>query len=166
MMRKTIFIFIVSILLVSCGRREEKQEFIEENPKTVEMQKKTDTASVNAPEKTGEKKSTDEERITDESSRTNIVISPLEAKDYVGKSVNVKGYVADVHKTDKVAYLNFVERFPENPFTAVIFANRFNEFGDINKYLNKTVIVGGRVTIYRDKPQIILENKSQIKIVK
>jgi DNA/RNA endonuclease YhcR with UshA esterase domain len=159
-MKNIFFVILISVLFLSCGKKEEKEEFVEEHPKVVEPETKTDTVHKITPQ------TTDEKKFTDESSRTNITISPLEAGDYIGKSVNVKGYVADVHQTEKVAYLNFVEKYPDNPFTAVIFANRFSEFGDINKYLNKTVEVGGRVTTYKNKPQIILENKSQIKIVK
>src|SRR5207249_2845609 len=59
------------------------------------------------------------------------VITALEAKDYLGKVVTVKGFVADIYKSEKVAYLNFVEKYPENPFTAVIFANKFADFGDV-----------------------------------
>ena len=163
---KRILIFALPLfLLISCGRKEEDSEFVEEHPKVEEPEKKIDTVSVKIPPSSDEKK-TEEKKITDEASKTNIVISPLEAKDWIGKSVDVKGFVADVHKTEKVAYLNFVEKFPDNPFSAVIFANKFDEFGDINKYLNKTVVVGGRITTYKDKPQMILENKSQIKIVK
>jgi DNA/RNA endonuclease YhcR with UshA esterase domain len=150
----------MSVLFLSCGKKEGTEEFVEEHPKIVEPEKKTDTVSRTLPEKTEEKK------ITDESPKTNITISPLEAKDYIGKSVKVKGFVADVHKTEKVAYINFVEKFPDNPFSAVIFANKFEEFGDINRYLNKTVEVGGRISTYKDKPQMILESASQIKILK
>jgi hypothetical protein len=94
------------------------------------------------------------------------IISPLEANEYLGKEVTVNGLVAEVHRTDKVAYLNFVQKFPKTPFAAVIFENRFSSFPNLDKYSGKTVEVTGRVSSYKDKPQIILDNDSQIKIVK
>src|SRR4030095_4275930 len=92
------------------------------------------------------------------------VISPLDAKDYNGKSVTVKGFIADIYQSEKVAYLNFVEKYPDNPFTAVIFSSKFADFPGIDKYLNKNVEVTGRVSMFRGKPQIILFDPEQLKM--
>ncbi|MGH2574756.1 MAG: OB-fold protein [Ignavibacteria bacterium] len=162
-MIKFIVPLIISFALISCGSKDDKyQEFVEENKSTQETKdsKKEETKEQNTKEESSYKKFS-EQRTTEK-----ILISPLEANEYLGKYVTVKGFVADVHKTEKVAYLNFVEKFPNNPFTAVIFASRFEDFGDVFKYLNTDVEVTGRVSIYRNRPQIILDNESQIKIIK
>ena len=63
-----------------------------------------------------------------------------------------------------MAYLNFVEKYPNNPFTAVIFARQFGEFPEIEKYKNKMVEVTGRVSVFKGKPQIILNSPNQLKM--
>ena len=67
--------------------------------------------------------------------------------------------------TDKVAYLNFEKKYPDNPLTATIFEKHFSDFDDLTKYENRTVEVKGRVTKYKGKPQIILNSENQIRIV-
>ena len=65
-----------------------------------------------------------------------------------------------------MAFLNFDKRYPDNPFTAVVFANKFADFGDLTVYKNKTVEVKGKIKEYRGKPEIIMNSTSQIKIIK
>ncbi|MCY7360575.1 MAG: hypothetical protein LH629_00690, partial [Ignavibacteria bacterium] len=74
--------------------------------------------------------------------------------------------VADVYLTDKVAYLNFENKFPKNIFSCAIFENKFSLFGDLSKYKNRKVEVTGKITTYKNKPQVILTSKDQIKILK
>jgi DNA/RNA endonuclease YhcR with UshA esterase domain len=93
------------------------------------------------------------------------VVEPDKASGFVGETLMVRGLVADVHRTEKVAYLNFSEKFPKNPFTAVIFAAKFELFGDITQYEGKTVEVTGKITEYKGKPQIVLDSPSQIRIL-
>ena len=94
------------------------------------------------------------------------IISPLEAKDYLGKYVIIKGYIAEVHKTDAVIYLNFVNKYPDNPIAGVIFRKNFDVFGDVSVYSEKDVEATGRITSYKDKLEIILDSPSQIVIKK
>jgi len=165
----SIAVFVTVLFLVSCGK-EKKPEFTDENT----GQNKTEEMKNDAPKKE-EKKENVPDSVKQNNSRIDeykgstfsnekpvAVISPLEAGDYNGKTVTVKGFVADVYQSDKVAYLNFVEKFPKNPFTAVIFASKFGDFPDIIKYRNKDVEVTGRVSMYREKAQIILNSPKQI----
>lgn len=162
--RSIIISFISVLFLSSCGRGEKQQEYVDDKAPVTETKKdevkKTDSVTT---EKT-ENKETKKESTNHYEEKPVAVISPLEATDYMGKSVTVKGLVADVYKSDKVAYLNFVRKYPDNPFTGVIFAGKFDEFGDLMKYENRNVEVSGRVSTFRGKPQIILDRKSQIKI--
>jgi len=84
----------------------------------------------------------------------------------VGSKAAVTGYVADVVIREKVAYLNFDGKYPKNTFTAVIFPDKFELFGDLMSYKNKTVEVKGKIGQYSGKPQIILNNKNQIRVIK
>ena len=164
-------IFIVTALIfISCGK-EKKPEFTDETtgqntpremkndePKKEEKQESTEDTSDT---KTNTNQQNTKSRNFD-IGKPEAVISPLEAGNYNGKTVTVKGFVADVYQSEKVAYLNFVEKFPKNPFTAVIFASKFSDFPDIIKYKNKDVEVTGRVSMYREKAQIILNSTKQI----
>lgn len=107
-----------------------------------------------------------EEKETESVSGDKSVITPKEARGYLGKELTVEGYVADVFKSDKVAYLNFDKKYPNNTFSGVIFASNFEEFENLYSYKNKTVKLKGTVSEYKGKPQIIIESESQLEIVK
>ncbi|MCX7878815.1 MAG: hypothetical protein N2510_09295 [Ignavibacteria bacterium] len=155
-MRKFLIFSALCFFLISCS--EEEPEFVDDKP-SVKIEKKPDTTKkTNSTEKTSETKNPfrDEKPVA--------VISPVEAGQYNGKVVTVKGFVADVYKSEKVAYLNFTEKYPKNPFSAVIFASRFSSFENIEDYKLKDVEVTGRVSFYRGKPQIIVDSPEQIVI--
>jgi len=159
-----------SVIFISCDK-EKKPEFTDDNTgqnttremkndepkKESEPETKTDTANR-------ETRTENYKNRSFEIDKPEAVISPLEAGNYNGKTVTVKGFVADVYQSEKVAYLNFVEKFPKNPFTAVIFASKFSDFPDIINYKNKDVEVTGRVSMYKEKAQIILNSPKQIKL--
>jgi hypothetical protein len=155
MTKKIFFLCVSAALCLSCSRRDDKyQEFVDEQPYPSGDTKKE------APKDTSSREKTVKLRDPD------IIVSPLETIDYLGKYVGVRGYVAQVTKRERVAYLNFVEPFPKNPFTAVIFASRFTDFPDMEKYLYKNVEVVGIVSVYKGSPQIILSDPSQIRMIK
>jgi len=162
-----LLLLIAALFLFGCKGDKQPEYVDEKTPETTNKQeetKKQDSAankfdSIN-------KSETDDDKFAYRRSEVPAaVISPLEASGYMGKYVTVKGFVADVYKSEKVAYLNFVQKFPENPFSGVIFANKFEEFGDLQVYQNKNVEISGRVSTFRGKPQMILDKKSQIKVV-
>jgi hypothetical protein len=164
------FSIFSSVIFISCDK-DKKPEFTDDNTgqnttremkndepkKESEPETKTDTANR-------ESRSENYKNRSFEIGKPEAVISPLEAGNYNGRTVTVKGFVADVYQSEKVAYLNFVEKFPKNPFTAVIFASKFSDFPDIVNYRNKDVEVTGRVSMYKEKAQIILNSPKQIKV--
>ncbi len=163
-MKYSIIIIFCAFLLSSCGKKEET-EFTEEKTPTTQpdQQIKKDSSKPNPFQEKSENKTSDD-KITTHELTPEKTISALEAGNYIGRIVAVKGFVAEVHKSENVEYLNFVEKFPENPFTGVIFKSKFEEIGDINVYENKNVQITGLVSTYKGKPQIVIVNKSQIKI--
>lgn len=175
---KLLLILLAALIIFSCGKDDKKPEYSEDESKNTlkqntEQEKKTDDVKNSGDEN---KKSSDETQQTQkelsgekknnsfQTEKPVAVITPLEAEDYNGKTVTVKGFVADIYQSEKVAYLNFVKKFPDNPFTAVIFARQFEDFPNINKYRGKDVEVTGKVSIYKGKPQIILNSPSQITV--
>jgi len=154
-MYKLFSCLIICLVLLSCSRRDDKyQEYVDDRTQTSE-------------DKTiGNIKDTASQKQSPKLIKPEVVISPLEANQNVGKFAAVKGYVAEVNKRERVAYLNFVESYPKTPFTGVIFAGDFDKFGNLSQYLYKNVEVTGLISTYRNKPQIILNAPSQIKIIK
>jgi DNA/RNA endonuclease YhcR with UshA esterase domain len=163
-----LILLIIPVLFVfsSCGKEDKQQEYVDEKSPVTESPKEEVKKTDSVPPVKTESKDSVKKDITSKNyeEKPVAVISPLEAAEYMGKPVTVKGFVADVYKSDKVAYLNFVKKYPDNPFTGVIFAGKFDEFGDIMQYENRNVEITGRVSTFRGKPQMILDRKSQIKI--
>ncbi len=88
-----------------------------------------------------------------------------------GEYISVVGTVVTTHigKSGKVRFLNFGPDY-RKAFTVVIFTSDLNKFtskiGEPTKYYaNKKVKVDGRIKIYQKKPEIIVNDPSQIKII-
>jgi DNA/RNA endonuclease YhcR with UshA esterase domain len=161
--RKYILLVTLALLFLSCGKKDDQPDFTDEKiGQPTEEKNENIEKPVTTQNDTG--KSSGDLKFYS-STKPEAVVSPLLAKDYIGKVVTVKGFVADVYKTEKVAYLNFVEKFPENPFSGVIFQSKFKEFAGMEIYGGKNVELTGRVTVYKGKPQIIMDSKEQIKIL-
>ena len=92
-------------------------------------------------------------------------IMAAEAKKHVGKNATVTGIVAEVNKAEKLVRLNFENAYPNQTFTAVIFSSNTNQFPEVEKLKGKTVEVTGKIGEFRDRPQIILSNTNQLKVV-
>jgi len=106
--------------------------------------------------------------VSGQESKTNSLpakIPASEAKEHVNAEAIVSGKVVELHKTEKLVRINLDKPFPNQPFTAVIFANKTNLFSDLDKLKGKTIEVSGKITEYRDQPQIILVSTNQLKIV-
>lgn len=151
---KNIFLASFLILFLSCSKNDDiKVENVldrEGSHSEANRNEKTDAAGKNE---------------TSETSKVSK-ISTVEASAKVGKNVVLIGYVADVVIREKVAYLNFDNKYPKHTFTGVIFASDHNKFDDIKVYKNKQVELTGLISEYRGKPQIIIKSPDQIKIVK
>jgi len=100
-------------------------------------------------------------------SDTNHVISWQDAAKYYGKYVVVEGIIVATHNSGKVCFLNFHPDY-KRYFTAVIFASAFPHFtaNPENYYYGKKVRVSGYIKEYKGKPEIILNDPSQIEILK
>jgi DNA/RNA endonuclease YhcR with UshA esterase domain len=96
---------------------------------------------------------------------TSLRINSVDAKEHIGSKAIVTGTVAEVYKAEKLIRLNFEKPFPKQPFTAVVFANKTNLFADLDSFKGKRVEVAGKITEYRDRPEMVLTNAMQIKIL-
>ena len=93
-------------------------------------------------------------------------IPASQAKDFVGSEKTVTGKVVEVNVAEKLIRINFDKPFPNQTFTAVIFAAKTNLFPEVEKLKDKTVEVSGKIAVFRDRPQIILTTTNQLVSVK
>jgi hypothetical protein len=88
-----------------------------------------------------------------------------DASKFYDETLVVTGKVVEVSARPTITILDLDQPYPNTPFTAVIFPENFGQFGDLQKLKNQNVEISGTVTEYRNKPEIILETPSQIKVV-
>jgi len=96
----------------------------------------------------------------------NKIISWRDAANYYGQHVTVEGEIVATHKTKKVCFLNFHHNYKKY-FTVVIFASEFYRFPDNIEgyYAGKRIRVTGLVKEYTGKPEIIVNDPSQIEVL-
>ena len=155
---------------INCGKEEKQDDIkvknIEEESKQEEKQKDTSGEDEVAKyEKETHEDFETSEKYKEKKKKAPVRIKSTEAKSYIGEYAIVQGYVASVYEREKVAYLNFEKSYPDNPFTATIFAKHFSDFDDLTEFENRTVEVRGKITEYKGKPQIILNSEEQINII-
>ncbi|PJE69566.1 MAG: hypothetical protein COU98_01385 [Candidatus Staskawiczbacteria bacterium CG10_big_fil_rev_8_21_14_0_10_38_10] len=97
------------------------------------------------------------------------VIGACQAGNYYGKEAIVEGKIVDAYRSKtNTVFLNFEKAYPNHCFTSVIFSS--DQYKFVQKpedyYLNKNVRIKGEIKEYQGKPEIILDNPSQIEIGK
>src|SRR5262249_52969769 len=94
------------------------------------------------------------------------VVAATDAAAHVGQMATVQGVVVNVHISSKGnAFLNFGHAYPDQVFSGVIFASSVAQFGDLTRYQGKQVQVTGQISLYKGKPEIILETPYQLRPV-
>ena len=162
----TIFLFV--LLISGCSKEDKKSsgdiKIEQQNPPPKETLTQRPNEEVKVESKADEKIQQDEPTPPQTQKSENVHLKSKQAGKYIGKSAVITGYIADVFKNEKVAYLNFDAKFPRNTCAAVIFKDDFRKFGDLKRFKNKNVQIDGVISEYNGKPQIILKNTSQVKI--
>lgn len=149
-----IFLFCYFLFFISCSKNDSSQDI---KIKKSEVNSDSQLNSEVNNDTSGNKSSGENSSLQK--------ITSKEVKQHIGDSLRITGFIADIYLGEKVAYLNFENKFPKNVFSCAIFSGKFDEFGDLSKYKNKNAEVTGKITTYKNKPQIILESKDQIKII-
>lgn len=92
------------------------------------------------------------------------VIPDSAAAQYVGQTVTIEGTVVSVSSARRspTVFLNFGSAYPNQTFTAVIFASATSHFPNPRQWEGKRVRVTGRVRLYRGRPEIVLDDPSQL----
>jgi len=97
-------------------------------------------------------------------------IKPGEAIKHIGEKTTVCGEVVEVTFLPGVSgnptFMNLEKKYPDHVFTVVIWGKdrkKFNE-SQMVLYQSKRICVSGIIKDYRGKPQIVVDNPSQIEI--
>lgn len=96
------------------------------------------------------------------------IVGACQAGKYLGRELIIEGRIVDTYHDLKsnTVFLNFEKPYPNHCFVAVIFSSDLYKFvqNPEDYYLNKTVRVMGEIKEYQGKPEIILEDPSQIEV--
>ena len=97
-------------------------------------------------------------------------------KNYVGQVISIVGPVVSMKKWEGadgvVTYLDMFQRFPNNPFSIIIYRQHLPFFEPIEQYEGSKVRLTGRVRAFKDKKtgkdrfSIELKKPEQIEILK
>jgi len=93
-------------------------------------------------------------------------IAPEEAAKHVGETVTVEGIVTHVKVShDRTLFLDFGPLYPDQVFTAVILPSKRARFEGAEKLAGARVLVHGTVQLHKGKPEIVLEEAPQLRVV-
>jgi hypothetical protein len=87
-----------------------------------------------------------------------------EAKDHIGEDATVVGLVTKVSVARKAEFLNFDGEYPNQLFSAVIFAVDYDRVGEVKTYEGRKVAVTGTIKLFHGKPQITVKSSEALKV--
>jgi len=92
-------------------------------------------------------------------------VSSKDAKNFIGETKIVRGIVSSIFVSNKgTVLINFDEAYPNATFVAVIkTGNTGVDYGDVKK--GSILTITGKIEEYKGKPEIILNDQSQILLV-
>jgi len=92
-------------------------------------------------------------------------IDYTEAPNHVGEYICVVGRVDHVNRPRETTFLNFCPDYKTCPFGGVIFRADAYKFPNPEQYEGKTVEITGLIRSYQGRPEIILKDPGQIRIL-
>jgi hypothetical protein len=93
-----------------------------------------------------------------------LKISAAAATNFYDREMIVTGKVAQVTIRPTVTFLNLDKKYPNSPFSVVIIHGHSQFFGDANALKGKSIEIKGKITNYKDKPEIALDNTNQLTV--
>jgi hypothetical protein len=96
-------------------------------------------------------------------------LTAAQAKDHIGESATVCGVVVSANYATRSkrqpTFLNLDKAYPDHIFTAVIWQEDRAKFGMPETELRgKRICVTGKIQEFQEKPEIILSERSQLKV--
>ncbi len=97
-------------------------------------------------------------------------ITAEQAKTMINKEVIVKANVAGTRLFDKdgkkTFLINLDKRFPQSPLTVVFYDKAYKNLNLQYELEERDIVVNGTVSINNDRPQIIVNDVKNLKILK
>lgn len=97
--------------------------------------------------------------------QTVININDKDIASYVGKEVTVCDSVYSARAMDNLSLMNVGGKFPKEVMTIVVFKGDRDKFEEepVNLFEHKRICVTGKLTMYKDKLQIVVTDPKQVK---
>ena len=97
---------------------------------------------------------------------TAVHLAAADAKNHVGADAVVTGTVTGVHLSAAgTLFLDFGAAYPNQDFTAVIFARDRSRFPAAGRMSGRLVQVTGRIDRFHSRPEMILRRPGQLRIL-
>jgi len=92
-----------------------------------------------------------------------------EVSNHIGDSVTVCGLVASMrffeNSNRKPTFLNIGDKYPNQKITLVIWDDVRKNFKEAPEtFLNKKICITGRIILYKEKPEIVIERPEQVSV--
>lgn len=89
-----------------------------------------------------------------------------DAHRYSGKTIAVEGQIVTTHRTASVCFLNFSRQWKDK-FYVVIFSEALNGWSQPPEqyFLNKRIVVTGKIDAHKNRPQIRVTDPRQIMLL-
>lgn len=99
--------------------------------------------------------------------QTNIKLE--EVSKHIGDSVTVCGKVADMryfeNSKNQPMFLNMGDKYPNQQLTVVIWGDIRKQFREQpENLLNRQICITGRIILFKEKPEIVIDGPEKIKI--
>ena len=99
----------------------------------------------------------------------NDTLTAEQAKVLVNKEVIVKAYVAGTRFFDKdgkkTFLINLDKKYPQTPLTVVLYDETYKALNLKEEIQDKKIVVKGVISLYNDRPQIIIKNTENLKVL-
>jgi len=96
-------------------------------------------------------------------------LTATEAKGHIGEQATVCGKVVSTRYAESSrgspTFLNFDQPYPNQVFTLLIWGSDRSKFGDPEtSYRGKRICVTGKITSFKDVPEVVASEPAQIKM--
>ncbi|WP_293298599.1 hypothetical protein [Pedobacter sp. UBA4863] len=98
--------------------------------------------------------------------KAQTTVTAKEVVNYVGKEVTLCDSVYSTRAMENISLLNIGGKYPKEVITLVVFKSDRAKFEKepTELYANKRICVTGKVTLYKDKLQIVVNEPKQVKV--
>ena len=104
--------------------------------------------------------------LTSATSSAAATFQDSQASAHIGERATIEGVVKGPFVTvNHSQFLDFGGTYPDQDFSAVIWAPDAAQFEGVSSYLGKRVVVTGKITLYRGKPEMELTSGDDLKVL-